>query len=164
MTRELSSGLPEIAKGALAGMAGTLAMMAMRSFDHSYAPETVAKTRQDPGAFLVKHAERTAGIANHVPKPVEKAAAMSVHLAYGTLAGVAYSLIRGHRKKSSPLIEGAATGAMVYSFGYLGWLPLTGLSRPVWKQRFPEIAGGLLRHVAFGVVVSSVYGAIDDRL
>ena len=134
-------------------------MMAMRSFDLRYAPKTIPKTREDPGKFMVKHAEEATHLTRSVPKPVEKAAAMSTAFGYGIVPGMVYAALRGRRATTRHrLLEGAAIGTAVYLLGYFGWLPLVGLTRPLWKQPLPEIVGETMRHVAYGVTTAAVYG------
>jgi len=147
--------------GVVAGLTGTAVMMAMRSFDQRYAPRTIARTKEDPGAFGVHAAERAIGMAGAVPASIEKAAALATHASYGTLFGVLYGLWRGRGKARSALNDGIVLGTVVYAAGYLGWMPALGLSKPVWKQEFPELAGELLRHVAYGVATTAAYGMIE---
>jgi uncharacterized membrane protein YagU involved in acid resistance len=151
-----------LSAGVAAGLAGTAVMIAARYFDQSYAPRTVPKTREDPGAFLVHAAERLTRTSRSVAKPVEKSAAMALHVGYGTTFGALYALWRG-RRPGSALRDGALLGAAVYAASYLGWLPAVGLSRPIWKQKFPEIAGELTRHVAYGIATAASYGALGGR-
>jgi hypothetical protein len=150
-----------IGLGAAAGLAGTLVMMAMRSFDQKYAPGTVSKLKEDPGAFLVHQVERASG---RLPHRIEASGAMATHAAYGTTLGVLYGWWRGRGENRSALVDGVAFGSAVYLLGHSLELPLAGLEKPIWKQDFPEIAGGLLRHVAYGVAVASTYGAADAVL
>jgi len=149
------------AVGFAAGLAGTAAMLAMRMFDQKYAPRTVPKAKANPSEFIIHAMEESVGAAATVPRPVELAAAMTTHFAYGAAFGTLYGLIRRRGGRRSALADGVALGSVVYAAGYLGWLPLMGLTKPVWKQAFPEIAGELLRHVAYGVATTATYGVID---
>lgn len=146
--------------GAVAGFAGTAAMMAIRTFDMKYAPKTIPKTRENPGKFMVEEAEQAAHFERCLPKRVEKAGAMSLQMGYGVVPGILYAMIRGRGRPASSLLDGMVIGTAVYLLGYVGWLPLVGLTRPLWKQPLPEIAGETMRHVAYGVTTAAVYGAI----
>jgi uncharacterized membrane protein YagU involved in acid resistance len=117
--------------------------------------------KADPAQFLIHAAERATGIAGAVPKSDEKSAALATHAGYGTLFGVLYGLSRGRSKGRSALGDGVVLGTVAYAAGHLGWLAALGLSKPVWKQDFPEIAGELLRHVAYGVATTAAYGIIE---
>jgi uncharacterized membrane protein YagU involved in acid resistance len=147
-----------------AGMAGTGVMMAIRKFDAEYAPKTVSHDGRDPGAFVVQTLERATGTAGLIPQRCEKPAAFASHAIYGTMFGIAYGLLRGKGRRRSALFDGVLLGGAVYAIGFLGWLPAFGLTRPVWKQRFPEVAGELLRHTVYGVATTTVYGLIDAIL
>jgi hypothetical protein len=111
-------------------------MMAMRWFDQKYAPLTVLPTNEDPGALALNGG--------------------------GTMFGVLYAWWRGRGRKRSALADGAILGAIVYAIGQVAWLPLCGLAKPMWKQTFPQIGGGLLRHLAYGVATVVVFGRIDE--
>jgi uncharacterized membrane protein YagU involved in acid resistance len=163
MKNRNTSFLSLVATGIAAGAVGTGIMMVVRTFDQHYAPETIAKTRKDPGAYMVNVAERATGTSRMVPQPVEKTAALGVHMGYGTLFGILYGLWRGRRRRSA-LADGLLLGTAVYAAGYFGWLPALGLTQPIWKQPLPEIAGGLFRHAAYGVATTGAYGAINEAL
>lgn len=154
--------------GAVAGLAGTAAMIAFRAFDQKYAPKTIPKTRKDPGDLIVEKAEEATHLSDVLPrraqKRIEKIGAMSMRFGYGIMPGILYALVRGRRRGGSALAEGAAIGTAVYLLGYFGWLPLAGLTRPLWKQPLPQIAGESMRHVAYGVTTAAVYGALNAAL
>jgi uncharacterized membrane protein YagU involved in acid resistance len=145
--------------GGFAGLAGTTAMMAFRTFDEKYAPKTLPKAKEDPGKFVVEQMERATHSNGKLPKSLEKAGAMSMHIGYGVLPGILFALLRG-RRRHSVLLEGAAVGTAVYLIGYAGWLPLLGLTRPAWKQSLPEIAGETMRHIAYGVATAAAYEVV----
>jgi uncharacterized membrane protein YagU involved in acid resistance len=161
MNRSLSQFASLIGPGIVAGMAGTCVMMAMRSFDQKYAPKTVPPAREDPGDFLVSAAARAVHASGSIPKPVEQAASLAAKSGYGALFGVLYGLWRGRGRSRSALVDGTALGGLVYGASYLAWMPAFGVTQPVWKQQFPEIAGELLRHVAYGVATAAAYETID---
>jgi len=157
MMTHLHNGSFKLAAGALAGLSGTAVMMALRSFDGRYAPKTIPQSRRDPGAYFVKQTERVTGLTRAVPKPVETVAATMLRIGYGTLAGVLYAKLRGGRRPASALVDGELIGGALYAAGYGGWLPLMRLTPPVWRQRFPQIVGEAVRHVAYGITVAAVY-------
>jgi hypothetical protein len=147
--------------GLAAGLAATGVMMALRMFDQKYAPKTVPHAKEDPGEFVVRNVESLTGA---LPETAEKTGALALHLTYGTGFGLLYSLWRKISPRSSPLLDGAVLGTAVYAAGYLGWLPALGLTRPLWRQRFPSIAGELARHVVYGVAAVTAYDAMEDIL
>ena len=154
--------LRESLAGVAAGLAGTAVMFAVRSFDQRYAADTVAKTTDDPGHFMVTRGERALSI--HLPDQAERGAIMASHLAYGTTFGLLYALLHLGRpgRVEHPLLTGGLLGVAVYAAGYLGWLPAVGLVRPAWRQSFPQVAGELARHAAYGVATAAAYGAIHN--
>jgi hypothetical protein len=147
--------------GLLAGLAGTAAMTAMRMFDQQYAPATIPKQFGDPGDAIVEHVELITG--GPPSKPIEQAAVLSMRLAYGGLGGMLYGLLAGRRGRSA-LVGGSLLGAAIYTAGYLGWLPLFGFTRPVWRQTYPQVAGEVLRHTAYGVATAAVYRMVNAAL
>lgn len=149
--------------GAIAGVAGTGVMVAMRLFDQKYAPQTMPAAREDPGQYMVRQTETAARLPGYLPKAAEVAGGVLLSTGYGMLSGAIYAKARGDRQGTSPLFEGGLIGLGLYVLGFAGWLPLLGLTRPIWKQHFPAIAGEALRHVAFGVTTAAVYGAIGNR-
>ena len=78
--------------------------------------------------------------------------------------GLMYGLMRGRDKEGSSLGDGIVIGSAVYAIGYVGWLPLVGLGKPIWKQTLPEFGGELLRHVAYGVATAASYKLIDANI
>ena len=148
--------------GAAAGLAGTAVMFGMRSFDQQYAPATVPKANEDPGRFIVRRGEHAAGL--QLSDEVESGLALSSHFAYGSLFGLLFALLRlnDSNRHHHPFLSGGLLGVFVWAVGYLGWLPVLKLVRPAWKQTFPERAGELTRHIAYGVATAAAYGAISD--
>ncbi len=141
-------------------------MFALRTFDQSYAPKTIPKARRDPGRFLIEKAEHATRLSRVLPggtirKRAEGAGALVLQVAYGVAPGILYVVLCGRHRGRSPLSRGIAIGVAVYLLGYLGWLPLAGLTRPIWKQPLPELAGETMRHVAYGVTTAVVYDAIS---
>ena len=144
--------------GLAAGLLGTGVMVALRVFDQKYAPPTIPRMKQDPGEFMVKTFEK---VTTQMPVSVRKSAALAMRLGYGSLMGCIYGLCRGKIRRRSALAEGAALGTAVYAAGYLGWLPALHFSKPAWKQSFPQVAGELSRHLAYGVATAAAYKLID---
>jgi uncharacterized membrane protein YagU involved in acid resistance len=160
VNRTRSSPISALAAGAIAGLLGTAAMAAMRSFDRRYAPRTVPTATEDPGAFIMRRGVRAISVTGKIPRTAECAGAVLMHAGYGTLAGVAYAAVHGTRQSASTMIEGGLLGIALYAAAYTGWLPLLRLVPPAWKQTFPQIAGELLRHVVYGVTTVAAYETI----
>ena len=151
--------------GVGAGLAGTVVMFAMRTFDSKYAKQTLLHGTEDPGRFVVRHGERLAGV--RLSAKAERGAAVATHVTYGTTYGVLYALARllvpaGDRRH--PFVYGGLTGALVWAIGYIGLLPGVGLAKPITDETFPEVAGELTRHVAYGIAIAAAYDVIHDAL
>lgn len=129
-----------VVPGVAAGLTGTAAMLSMRAFDVRYAPMTVADARPGPDA----------------------AGSLWLRIGGGLLGGAIYGMLRRHRPGASALRDGAAIGAAAYVAGALTSPLLSGTRRPIWAQPFPQIAGGLLRHVAYGVTTAAVFSALHQ--
>lgn len=156
--------LRHVVAGVGAGLAGTAVMFAMRSFDQKYASETVPKGK-DPGLFLVKQAERLLPAGTKVPAGVEHGAALTGHLAYGTLYGLLFSMAKlVLPQKQHPFVFGGILGAAVWAVGHLGLLPGLKLGPPAWDQNRAELAGELTRHVAYGIATAAAFNTLHDAL
>ena len=151
--------------GVGAGLAGTAVMFAMRTFDSKYATKTLVHGDEDPGMFVVRHGEQLVG--GKLPKHVELGASIATHVTYGTTYGVLYALARllGSKKTGHhPFVFGGLLGGIVYLIGYAGILPGVGLAKPITDETFPEVAGELTRHVAYGIATVTAYDVIHDAL
>ncbi len=124
--------------GLLAGLAGTVAMSAMRNFDQRYAPKTAPAASNSKSEALLR-----AGCS--------------------ALAGVLYAKLRGPARSSSALRDGGLIGIALYFADEVFVLPLLHLARPLWRQAFPQLAGEALRHIACGVTTAAVYRALDGH-
>ena len=149
--------------GVGAGLAGTAVMFAMRTFDSKYATDTLVHGDEDPGLFVVRHGEKLAG--GRLPRKVEQGASIATHVTYGTTYGVLYAMARLLGSKQTghhPFLFGGLLGTMVYLIGYAGLLPAAGLAKPITAETFPEAAGELTRHVAYGIATAAAYDLIHD--
>ena len=52
-------------------------------------------------------------------------------------------------------------GTLVWAIGYVGWLPRTGLTRPVTRQGLGHVLTSLVSHVGYGVAASVPILLID---
>jgi hypothetical protein len=127
--------------GAAAGLTGTVAMLGMRAFDERYAPMTVAdaRTARNPAVSL------------------------GLRIGGGVVTGVVYGTLRRRGPGASALGDGAAIGAAAYASAALASLLLFRTRRPIWARPFPEIAGGFLRRVAYGVTTAAAFSALQQR-
>ena len=86
---------------------------------------------------------------------------MSTHIRLRHRAGRLYAKLRGRGETHRRLWKERQSAPPSICSGISGWLPLLGLTRPLWKQPLPEIVGETMRHMAYGVTTATVYGAIN---
>ena len=139
-----------MALGAVAGVAATFVMQGMLAASKKWLPESKPPIKKDPGEFMVEKVP--------LPEPVKPWAAKSLHLGYGTAAGVLYAALRP--RGAMPLLDGALLGIGVWAAGYLGWLPATGLMPPLTEQTPQQIAVPIVQHAIFGVAVATAYDGL----
>lgn len=175
----------DAARGALAGVAGTLVIDALMKAGQRVAPQASPPMREDPGKAVVEQVERATGM--DLPAGVEKAGVVSAHVGYGAFMGATFGLLhlaaagaarsatgerggatdtdrllapRADEDLGDVVVEGAALGLAVWAIGYLGWLPAVGLMPPVTRQRPAQVAAPILNHVVYGLVTAGAYHAM----
>jgi hypothetical protein len=153
--------LTHAALGAAAGVAGTLVIQGLLAATKKWLPEGMPPIRRDPGEFMVHQTERAlpARIMQHIPETAETVASNALGLGYGATFGAVYGAMRGHR--GSALLEGPLLGLASWAAGYLGWLPATGLMRPVWKQRPTQVTVPIVEHALYGLATATAYEYLD---
>jgi hypothetical protein len=100
----------QAAAGAAAGLAGTFLIQGLLAASQKWAPQSLPPIKQDPGEFMVEKAEKNLPktVRENIPERLEKAAAKSLALGYGTTFGGLYAASRPETK--SLLLEGSALG------------------------------------------------------
>jgi hypothetical protein len=143
--------------GAAGGFIGTVAIQAFMGARTKWLPESAPPLRQHPGEFLVEQAEEAlpAGARRHIPEAAESAVAQGLGVGYGMAFGALYAALR--RQPGNALLGGAVLGLGCWAAGYLGWLPATGLTPPIWKQSAAQVLGPVVDHLAYGVVTAAAY-------
>lgn len=160
--------LGAVARGLLAGAAGTAAMdaywyvryrtgggtssplrwefTAEEDWDKISAPGQVGR-RLIEGFTQKPLAPRWAPLVNNV-----------MHWGYGLGWGSVYGLITGSRRGRSALL-GAPFGTSVWLTGY-AVLPLGKLYKPLWEYDAPTLARDLGGHLLYGVATAATFSAI----
>ncbi len=175
----------DAARGAIAGLLGTVAINAAMKAGQRVAPEASPPMREDPGKAVVEQARQATGIAS-LPPAAEKAGILSAQFGYGAAMGATYGLLRlaastggqaiGTRGGATDtdrllatrseadfgdvVLEGTALGLAVWAVGYLGWLPATGFMPPISEQRPAQVAAPILNHLLYGLVTAGAYHAM----
>ncbi|MBW3619942.1 MAG: hypothetical protein KY461_06835 [Actinobacteria bacterium] len=163
-----TSPLGRVAAGALAGVAGTLAMdlvwyrRARRDGnDQSFVDwELAASSSFEDASAPAEVAQRVTGTAG-VELPDEAAGATTnvVHWLTGIGYGVAHALLQ-HRR--GVLRGGIATGLGAFAASYVG-LGAMGIYQPIWEYDRETLQQDLTAHLAFGLATGLVYAASTDR-
>ncbi len=150
------STIERLARGAAAGLAGTVVIHFAEMALNKSVPRSAARMRGDPGQYWVQTAEHALPekVRQQVPDVVENVAAGSLGYFYGATWGALFSLIRPQSK--SILTEGLILGLVCWAAGYLGWLPATKVMKPVWRQRPLQVANPIATHAAYGLATAGV--------
>jgi hypothetical protein len=152
MTGTRSASAVHVLAGALAGVAGTLALVAMESFDERYAPATVVG-RAPVNGFQPRARD---------PLPRRQQARRLLRRAgHGALGGALYAVARGPAAAATPLGEGMAIGFLAFAHEF-AWQMAAGV-KPRPSVVFPALVGETVRHLAYGVATAAVYNFIDTR-
>jgi hypothetical protein len=61
-------------------------------------------------------------------------------------------------------VHGIILGRANWATGYLGWLPASGLMRPIWKQKAPQAIAPIAEHTLYGMVTVAVYDWLRERV
>lgn len=160
-THELPARL---ALGGAAGLAGTMVLQAVMAANQKVAPGTVPPIREDPGQFMVEHAEAALPdeVRHAIPDWAETVAARGLGLGYGVTFGALYAAIRP--QGGSVAAEGVALGLACWAAGYLGWLPSAGLMPPVNEQDPAQAILPAIEHAAYGVATVAAFDWLRRRV
>jgi len=133
--------------GALGGIAGTLALTALRKtlagmgLVHTSAPEQVVERLEDLGVLEDLSPRRRLALT------------IIAHFAYGVGSGAAFALLRRERgDMKTEAAVGSALGVLAWGVGWSSWLPLFGVHSPPWRQQTPKVLLPVLDHAVFGAV------------
>lgn len=152
-----------VAFGAGAGLAGTVALQAIRMANQKLLPQMQPPIKGDPGEHMIKKTEQLlpASLQNHIPKSVETAAAKMLGMGYGMSFGAAYAASRPRVNRA--VGEGALLGLLTWAVGFLGWLPRTQLMPPVWKHKPRQMVMPIAEHALFGLATVAGLGWLQRR-
>ena len=159
-----SNWLKRLALGAVAGLAGTLALQLLRMAGQKWLPHTVPAIRKDPGEFMVETMKNAlpAQARPHLPRAVETGVAQTLALGYGLTFGVLYAALRP--QGGAPLMDGIALGSGTWAVGYVGWLPASGLMPPLWVQSPQQIITPAVQHALYGMATVTAYKWLQERV
>jgi len=141
-----------LARGSLAGLAGTVAMSAVMlaarktGLMGKMPPERI--TEAGLRVLHVKTSERA-----------ENALATVAHLGYGAGVGVLFSVAA--RTAGLPLpgaVAGALYGLLVWGVSYVGWIPALGIMPPPQRDRRQRQTSMVVAHLVYGSVLGALLG------
>ncbi|MDQ4068937.1 MAG: hypothetical protein M3203_05620 [Actinomycetota bacterium] len=164
--------LGALARGAVAGALGTLAMdlvlyrryrrdggvqafaewelsAGLDDWEGAAAPAQVGR-RVVEGLFQIELAPRWARPVNNV-----------MHWAYGVAWGAQYGVVAGSSPRLRPGL-GLVLGPVVFASGYVV-LPLAKLYKPIWEYDATTVAKDLSAHVVYGMVTAEAFRLLAGR-
>jgi hypothetical protein len=145
-----------VARGALAGVAATLAMSALM-----LARRAKGKTGRLPPSQIVRASLERVGV--EPSRRLVGALTTAAHFGYGAGAGGLYGAL--HRRLRSPigLVDGLIYGAAVWAASYAGWIPALGILPPPQRDRPARQRAMLLAHLLYGGVLGALAGGARRR-
>jgi hypothetical protein len=139
-----------LVRGALAGLAGTVAMSAVMlaarrtGLMGKMPPERI--TEAGLRVLHVKTSERA-----------EDTLATVAHLGYGVGMGALFSIVAGTAKVPVPgPVAGGLFGLLLWGVSYAGWIPALGIMPPPHRDQPRRQASMVLAHLAYGSVVGAL--------
>ena len=155
MARSRTTPLGAVAKGLVAGAAGTgvmtayqLAVARAMGTGSSYTPAEVGK-RVIEGV-----------LGREVPEERMETLNNAVHALYGTSWGPVYGILQSSLRPPA-LRHGVAFAALVWGASRIE-LPAMGLAPPVWEMPPKTVALDFSYHLVYGLAVAGAYAALGD--
>lgn len=163
MRRNLSP-LGALARGLLAGLAGTATMTAYQtlvsikngaSLKETVAPEPPEQWSSAPAPGQVGYRFLRGMFQKDVSPNQAVKMTNVVHWLYGTGWGGLYGIAEG-TVDSNPLLAGAAFGSLVFANAYIA-LPAMGLYEPPWKYDAKTLGIDWSYHLVYGVATATAF-------
>lgn len=160
--------LGTLAKGAVAGAVGTLAMDLLwyrrqqesgDAADFTQWEFTEADDLAEAGAPAQFAEQATDAVGITLPDEHAGAVNDAVHWATGIANGMAHAVLHGDR---NPLVGGVLTGATAFANSY-AVLGAMGLYEPVWEYEPDTLARDFSAHLVYGITTGLAHAALDGR-
>ncbi len=154
----------QLAIGAAAGLAGTMAIQTLMQAHSRFSPKTLPPIKRDPGEHFLHQARRALPwrIRRHIPREAAATGGKLLGAGYGMTLGAVYATARPNTQRT--ILEGALLGLAAWAVAYLGWLPGAKLMRPVWKHKPAQIALPLAEHALYGIATVGSYRWLKNRI
>ena len=163
----MASAPAALAKGIVAGLAGTALMTAYQeAVARARGGSALAESMKEPRTWA--EAPAPAQLAKKVSegvlgrRVVKRQAPVITSVAHwtcGASLGAAYGLAAS-RLRPHPLLAGLAFGSAVWGIAYAGLAPL-GIYEAPWRYPAKTLGVDLSYHAAYGLGVAAVYNALD---
>jgi hypothetical protein len=147
--------LERVATGAVAGLSGAASMNPLR-----LAARRVGLIEKMVPQAVEEWAASRAGVEPPGGRAGHHVADQLLHLGYGAAWGALYGLVAAPGGRRT-VPRGLLLGLAVWSAGFLGFVPLLGITRPAWRARPAEEAVNVAAHLVYGVVTAL---EADERL
>jgi hypothetical protein len=157
MSDDRQNTMDAMLKGALAGLAGGVALLAAERMER----EMLLPTGASNAGTAQRAVESLA--AEHgtdLPEPAAMAAGAGAQLGWCALWGAVYGVV--HNRLDTPAVVDALVlaGAAYYAArSKQGVLPRLGLAAPVTSQNMEQTAVDVVSHLAFGITTATVFEA-----
>jgi hypothetical protein len=161
------ANLGAMAKGTIAGVAGTALMTAYQeAAARARGSSAVAESLKEPRTWA--EAPASAQLAKKVSEGVlgkrvtKRRAPLIANVgrwSYGASLGAAYGLAAS-RFETNPILQGLAFGTAAWGAAHAALMPL-GLSDSPWRAPRSELAVEISSHLVYGVGTAAVYEALD---
>ncbi|AFZ69289.1 DUF6789 family protein [Deinococcus peraridilitoris] len=150
-----------IARGALAGAAGTVVMtMLMRVVGPKVAPKEMRPDEFVPKK-VVEWMERQAGRPDALNENQELKASYGVHFGYGSSIGALYGSLRNRLPGLPAPLAGALFGLAVWGVNFEGVMPATGMDKAATQKPPRKWPMPIIAHLVYGVVSALAYERPD---
>jgi hypothetical protein len=160
------SALGSIIRGAAASAPGTLAMDASlyRRYRHDGGNAAFPGWESSQGLVSWESAPAPALVAKRLLEGVVKHEISpryarllnnATHWGFGLVAGAAYGLLLGSRRRPK-VWYGLPFGAAVWASGYVV-LPQLGVYKPIWKYDLETLRRDLSAHLVFGTATAAAF-------
>ncbi|HET7583475.1 MAG TPA: hypothetical protein VFK13_01120 [Gemmatimonadaceae bacterium] len=151
------NAVARVTRGALAGLAATVVLRALRRSMQHRVPEGTPPMRAEPGPEMVERLEGALPeeMQERIPPRAEAAAARTLAFGYGATLAVLYALARP--RGGDILRDGIVLGFGAWGIAYLGWLPALGMSPSVARMKPLQVAVPVLQHTVYGLAATGAY-------